>query len=256
MDFKPLWGKLSQTKPVKTWSEVKNFPCTPQYLAFELSSRKFYGNLQNYTKAKLVIGGNNCGFDDDQQSCELKPETDYELMIRLCTDETFADSDLMPFRTNKVIVHINFVLLTSVAVLLLVLLVCVGFLIFYRDKITHLWFVVYHLTKLSPLTSYLIINRHGKQAQSIKSTKDTCSDNFPVLFASMTGNENAKILEEFRAIVEHSSNLNLTSTAAIRHKQRNRYDNIHPFDYNRVVLDDEFKNDYINASYIDVSFLK
>lgn len=70
----------------------------------------------------------------------------------------------------------------------------------------------------------------------------------------MIKNENEKIKEEYKAIQFFSDNLEKTNIASKANEKLNRYVNISPYDYNRVVLnDDEFENDYINASYINVS---
>lgn len=70
----------------------------------------------------------------------------------------------------------------------------------------------------------------------------------------MTENENEKIAEEFKTINVIADGIAKTSIASKSNEKLNRYSNISPFDLNRVVLnEDEFENDYINASYIDVS---
>jgi protein tyrosine phosphatase len=48
--------------------------------------------------------------------------------------------------------------------------------------------------------------------------------------------------------------LSKSCNVAKSNRDLNRYASIVPFDYNRVKLNDEFDNDYINASYIKVSF--
>lgn len=77
---------------------------------------------------------------------------------------------------------------------------------------------------------------------------------FPVHYEMMISNENDKIVMEYSRINEFSNNLNKTNIASKTNEKLNRYVNIFPYDSNRVVLDtDEYENDYINASYIDVS---
>lgn len=72
----------------------------------------------------------------------------------------------------------------------------------------------------------------------------------------MIDNSTEKIKDEYKAIQTFSDSLDKTCIASIANAKLNRYSNIYPFDYNRVVLnDDEFENDYINASYINVRFL-
>ena len=59
---------------------------------------------------------------------------------------------------------------------------------------------------------------------------------------------------EYARINDYANNLNKPSIASKSNERLNRYLNIFPYDSNRVVIDtDEYENDYINASYIDVS---
>lgn len=69
----------------------------------------------------------------------------------------------------------------------------------------------------------------------------------------MIDNNKERMKEEYKAITNFSESLEKTCIASKTNEKLNRYSNISPFDYNRVVLNnDEFENDYINASYIDV----
>lgn len=71
----------------------------------------------------------------------------------------------------------------------------------------------------------------------------------------MSKSDNEKIREEHNAIEYFSANLDRTYIASRANEKLNRYINIYPYDSTRVVLnDDEFENDYINASYINVSY--
>lgn len=69
----------------------------------------------------------------------------------------------------------------------------------------------------------------------------------------MIENNRERIREEYKTIQTFSEDLDKTCIASKANEKLNRYSNISPFDNNRVVLnDDEFENDYINASYINV----
>lgn len=69
----------------------------------------------------------------------------------------------------------------------------------------------------------------------------------------MIENNKERIREEYKTIQTFSEDLDKTCIASKANEKLNRYSNISPFDNNRVVLnDDEFENDYINASYINV----
>lgn len=83
--------------------------------------------------------------------------------------------------------------------------------------------------------------------------KDISIDEFANFHREMIDNSTEKIKEEYKAIQAFSDSLDKTSIASVANEKLNRYSNIFPFDYNRVVLNyDEFENDYINASYINV----
>lgn len=84
--------------------------------------------------------------------------------------------------------------------------------------------------------------------------KDISINDFANFYHKMIANDKEKIREEYTAIQAFSDGLDKTCIASIANEKLNRYSNISPFDYNRVVLnDDELENDYINASYINVS---
>lgn len=86
------------------------------------------------------------------------------------------------------------------------------------------------------------------------SFKDIPSIDFARYYNVMRENNEAKIKEEYLAINAFSESLEKTCIASRASQKLNRYSNISPFDENRVVLDaDEFENDYINASFVDVS---
>lgn len=97
--------------------------------------------------------------------------------------------------------------------------------------------------------------RRQQSINSLSENKDISIDEFENFYLSMLENSNEKIKEEYSAIQSFSDNLEKSSIASIANEKLNRYSNISPFDYNRVVLnDDEFENDYINASYINVRY--
>lgn len=84
--------------------------------------------------------------------------------------------------------------------------------------------------------------------------KDILINEFASFHREMIENGREKIKEEYEAIQSFSESLDKKFIASKANEKFNRYTNIAPFDDNRVVLnDDEFENDYINASYINVS---
>lgn len=84
--------------------------------------------------------------------------------------------------------------------------------------------------------------------------KDIPVNEFGNFHREMIENSKEKIKEEYEMIQTFADSLEKTCIASKANEKLNRYTNISPFDYNRVVLfnDDELENDYINASYINV----
>lgn len=83
---------------------------------------------------------------------------------------------------------------------------------------------------------------------------DIATSEFLAFYSSMIADDKEKIKQEYQDIETFSRNLVKPCFVSMCNGQLNRYSNIHTFDDNRVVLDeDEFDNDYINASLIDVS---
>lgn len=83
---------------------------------------------------------------------------------------------------------------------------------------------------------------------------DIAASEFPTFYSSMIANDSEKIKQEYQDIETFSRNLIKPCFVSMCNGRFNRYNNIHTFDDNRIVLDeDEFDNDYINASLIDVS---
>lgn len=86
-------------------------------------------------------------------------------------------------------------------------------------------------------------------------SKDITVADFPIYRAIMTQNENSRIKDEYLEIQCYAEQLNTSTAIAKQNEILNRYLNISPFDYNRVILDKP-GCDYINASYIHVRFKK
>lgn len=83
--------------------------------------------------------------------------------------------------------------------------------------------------------------------------KDIPIEDFEIFYKDLAGNNNEKIREEYNAVQTFADELDKTCIASKANEKLNRYSNISPFDYNRVVLNaDEFENDYVNASFINV----
>jgi protein-tyrosine phosphatase len=192
----------------------------------------------------MMIGSGVCTDKNEICNGPLKPGTKYALTMRFYTDNGFADSAFINFDTDKqtpiVAIIISFVVI-----------MCIVFVI------------GFYITYKKPRYSILISSRTDlndsnysprNQADNQFDRKDVPMQNFQEFYNEMIRNENEKIREEYKAIQFFSEGLDKTTLASKVNEKFNRYANIAPFDQNRVVLNnDEFENDYINASLVNVS---
>lgn len=116
---KPSRGYLNQMNPIKRWKDVKDFKCIPQYLAHELT----------FHQPQMIIGENDCSINGEVQSCKLRAGTKYELMIRLCTSKTYADSKLFPFETDS-----GYLLMIVIVISIILVVSLAGFISLHKDK--------------------------------------------------------------------------------------------------------------------------
>ena len=95
-----------------------------------------------------------------------------------------------------------------------------------------------------------------QSCDTLNDNKDISINEFPNFHREFIANDKERLREEYKAIQSFSDSLEKTCIASVANEKLNRYTNISPFDYNRVVLnDDELENDYHNASYINVRLL-
>lgn len=174
----------------------------------------------------------------------LKSGTKYGLTIRFYTENGFADSEFIYFDTDKqtpiVAIIISFLVIMCIVFI-------IGFYITYKKPRYSI--LISSRTDLND-SNYSPRNQTDNQFDR----KDVPVQNFQEFYNEMIRNDNEKIKEEYKAIQFFSEGLDKTTLASKVNEIYNRYANISPFDHNRVVLnDDEFENDYINASYVNVS---
>lgn len=82
---------------------------------------------------------------------------------------------------------------------------------------------------------------------------DVTPKSFVYHYNELTANKNEKLLKEYKTIESILPAGNMIHNAAKQNTSKNRYSNIMPFDFNRVILSTaDGDTDYINASYIDV----
>jgi hypothetical protein len=212
---------------MKSWKDVENKNCKPQYQIKEFNEKeeKLKTNSENFF---YTIGTEKC---DSKRYCngELKPGTNYKLTLRVFTSAGFADSVFVPFETKTESAFIWII----VSILLII---CIGFAV-----------TIFILYRRRQMNSYY-------QPDVIKGmSKDISMNDFENIHETLILTDKEKMLDEFYAIENFSHDVTNTCNASKMNGSLNRYSNIFPFDYNRVVLDDdEHENEYINASYINV----
>lgn len=193
-----------------------------------------------------IIGSDICN-DRQNDICNgpLKSGTKYSLTMRFYTDTGFADSKFIDFDTENQTPMVTIII--SFFVIMCIVFI-IGFYITYKKP-------RYSILNSSRLTlndsNYSLRNQTDNQFDR----KDVPIQNFPEFYADMIRNENEKAIKEYKDINFFSEGLdNKTTLASKVNVNYNRYANISPFDENRVTLgDDEFENDYINASFVNVS---
>lgn len=177
----------------------------------------------------------------------LKSGTTYVLVLRFYTASGFADSGPIKIVTDKDI-PILAIIISFLTIMCIVFII--GFYITYKKP-------RYSLFNSSQIQLYDFNSSSNSSLTSQFDRKDVHIQHFPIYNSDMIANEHEKIKEEFKAIEFFSQGLNKTIIASKANEKCNRYANISPYDDTRVVLnDDEFENDYINASFINVSWKK
>ncbi|KAG5674932.1 hypothetical protein PVAND_004876 [Polypedilum vanderplanki] len=217
-DIKPEKDFLFNDKSKEmTYKKAIEYSCIPQYHSNIILER---------SDEEVTIGTDSC--EDIKGLCNgyLKPGTSYALTFRIYTSTGFADTKYIEIKTNREVP----VLMISIIVLsLLCVVFFVGFYISYKRT---------RDLRNTAIDSY--------------DRKDIAVQNFPAYYREMITNESEKIKDEYKAIQFFSENLDKTCIASKANEKLNRYANISPYDSNRVVLnEDEFENDYINASYVN-----
>jgi protein-tyrosine phosphatase len=221
--------------------------CIPQYHADNIYNQRDRSRGID-SLIYIGIGNENCEIQNSPPLCNgpLKPGTKYALTMRFYTESGYADSEYITIITDKEIP-----LLTIILSLLIVMVIVftIGFYITYKK--TRYFASTHSTNNINCLSS-----SHHRKSHSAGhfDRKDVPIQNYEAHHKEMISNDNEKIREEFNAIQFYSSSLDKTMVASKANEKCNRYANISPFDYNRVVLnEDEYEHEYINASFVNVS---
>ncbi|XP_070496815.1 receptor-type tyrosine-protein phosphatase H-like isoform X2 [Chironomus tepperi] len=222
-DMSPKQGFNTDSENDETlfWGEAMTKKCIPEYdTGITIENRN-----NNYQTSEGIGTDQLC---DLNSLCngKLRPGTTYGLTFRLYTETGYANTEYVKISTKK---EVPIVAISIIILSILCLVFLIGFYISCR--------------RTQELRSAL---------DSPYDRKDISVQNFSSYHIVMTRNDNEKIKEEYNAIQYFSDTLDRTNIASRANEKLNRYINIYPYDSTRVVLNnDEFENDYINASYIN-----
>uniref|UniRef100_A0A1I8PP92 protein-tyrosine-phosphatase n=1 Tax=Stomoxys calcitrans TaxID=35570 RepID=A0A1I8PP92_STOCA len=213
---------------VKSWGEVygnKNTDCIEQYQTTPVRWKPTDTNSRSSNEIEFVIGTDDCVGTSRICNGPLKPDTEYDLVIRLFTKSGYNDAALLDFRTEALI-ELTIILAGVSSCLLLAFIA--GFI--------YLW--------ITKRIKWQRESGHGIE----DSFGDISSKKFAIFYRELSKPE--KIAREFKELKAVA--LDLSYSASEMGYNKNRYADIFPYDKNRVILDiDADGSDYINASFID-----
>lgn len=165
----------------------------------------------------------------------------------------FSDSDYIITQTKQVDLPETETetalasIITSAVSFIAIILVISLFIAFKKNRLTSFPPSLATLKNLKPRE-----NLNTEVSHDISG--DILLDHFHSFYQEAVNNDHEKLREEYKSIQRFEIDLKLPSNVAKAYGILNRYVNITPYDFNRVILDDdEFQDEYINASYIKVS---
>jgi hypothetical protein len=222
-------GFLSQEKKYPTWLNASLYECMPQFRALEVLqtiARQISNGSEGFFEAN--VGSENC-VSDALCNGPLRPGKKFSVTLRIYTSQGFADIDIKNVKLES---EVPFMLILILVLSVISSVFIIGLYISYRRTEEF----------------------RKKMAENIDN-KDIGINDFHRFYDAVCQNNHLKLRDEFLSIQTFSESLEKTCIASRASERLNRYMNISPFDENRVVLDaDEFENDYINASFIRVSW--
>lgn len=220
----------------KTWNEASRQVCIPQYQTTPIRWKPVKANrnrgLPHNTAVfiQYVVGTEDCSPSADVNvycNGPLKPGTSYAVILRVFTDSGYSDTQPIYFKTDSLVAVLLIVVSISV---LLMLSFIIGVFILYRSG---------------------ALRKSNDNLITFTEPNDISTKGFIAHFSEVTSNKNEKLIREYKtlevALVEDNQ-----MNAGKFNMSKNRYNNVQPYDKNRVVLKNG-TSDYINASYIRVS---
>lgn len=233
----------SSSGRTKKLQNLKKPSCTQQY---SVEIDRDVVMKQNQSTVNFTLGREQCALVGDSCGFKLEPEVQYKIMVRVETNETYADSEMFPFKlASETYVDIETLPLKvakekQLTMILIYVAVCCCLLLA-SGYLIHL--IVRRIDERKTFRKH--------RTPKLNFSEDIATCEFKKFFALMTDNSNEKIEKEFEDIQKFSSLLPYIPKAGF--EGSDRYRDIIPFDHNRVILDGDIENSYINASYINVS---
>ncbi|XP_020798309.1 phosphatidylinositol phosphatase PTPRQ isoform X1 [Drosophila serrata] len=173
----------------------------------------------------FTIGTDKC--NEGKRFCNgpLRPDTEYNMVVRLFTKSGYSDAAVVYFKTEAAL-KVTLILVSVCSCLLLAFVIGLAVL-WVRKRMA--W--------------------HRDSGQGIEDPfGNVIAKNFAIFYAEVAKPE--KLAREFKEITVQALELSYAASELGCHK--NRYADIYPYDKNRVILDiDAEGSDYINASFID-----
>ncbi|KAL9898387.1 protein tyrosine phosphatase 52F isoform 2-T5 [Glossina fuscipes fuscipes] len=220
---------IEEWPDIPSWSEAngdQNKACIAQYQTTPLRWEPNVNQYRSVDMVEFVIGLENCE-TSSKKYCNgpLRPDTEYNLVVRLFTKSGYNDAGVLTFRTEALIELV--IILVSVSSCLILALV-------------------------AGLIYYWITKRIKWQRESCHGLEDSVGDvvekNFAIYYREISKAD--KLAREFKELTAVA--IDLSYAASEMGGNKNRYADIFPYDKNRVILDiDADGSDYINASFID-----
>ncbi|XP_055854134.1 receptor-type tyrosine-protein phosphatase H [Episyrphus balteatus] len=209
----------------ESWTDAySNADCIKQYQTTPIRWQPIQprsGNIIEYT-----VGAESCS-NISKRYCNgpLKPDTEYQMVIRLFTKSSFSDAGVLEFKTDSLI-KLALIWISIISCLFVAFIG--GFLYLYITKK-----IIWHRE-----------SGHGIE----DSFGDITSKNFAIFYNELSKRD--KLQREFKELTVIATDLSFSASETNEYK--NRYRDIFPYDKNRVILDiDADGNDYINASFIN-----
>ncbi|XP_014249390.1 tyrosine-protein phosphatase 10D-like isoform X2 [Cimex lectularius] len=223
----------------KTWQQANEESIVKKYQATKKKWNPFKnleGTNKNY---KYIIGadGEICQkLQNNSIYCNgpLKPSTKYGVILRAFTDRGYRDSQVFYFITDA------------------------------EENTYTILMAVGSVTVIGSIVafSYIFVIRRRKQWQMERKKQNKLNIDLNGVTAELDGTEQpeshqlfdiAAVNEEYDKLQKNTKKIHHHSTCGTdeQNKEKNRYANVFPFDYNRVLLPGQPSENYINASHIN-----